>query len=401
MLQYLKNALASGLSIIPSHEQRATFIDAFTGFARVAGVRSDTDNPASRQFEKSFSQKDHLVFVLVDGLGAVFLPRLPKDSFLRKQCQDTLVSVFPSTTACALTSAASLKWPGEHGIPGWWGYLPQKDIQTIPLQMVERTTNRKLSDYQIQVSDVFPYPSFLERVDRKTYVVSNQTLANSLFSSYFRGKAQKMEYETIQDACQQVANTIQEATVPTSIYLYINELDKAFHTLGNQHPDALKLLHMIDDCLGDMANAITSSATVVVTADHGHIDIQKRDHIFLDDQWPLHQYLRAKPFGDTRIMHYFIKETYLLPFQDAFRSLYGSSIALLSQQEAQDLKLFGPNPLSSHALECYGDLISICLDPLTLVYFPNAEELPNIQYNYQSHHSGLSPDEILIPLIIA
>src|SRR5688500_3321567 len=42
---------------------------------------------------------DHLVFVLVDGLGVEILRRLPESSFLRRHLALELRSVFPSATA--------------------------------------------------------------------------------------------------------------------------------------------------------------------------------------------------------------------------------------------------------------------------------------------------------------
>ncbi len=69
----------------------------------------------------------HLVLLLVDGLGLRMLEQRPADSVLRRLLAMELRTVFPSTTASAITSLATGEWPAQHAVVGWWTHLPVLD----------------------------------------------------------------------------------------------------------------------------------------------------------------------------------------------------------------------------------------------------------------------------------
>lgn len=75
----------------------------------------------------------HLVFLLIDGLGEVWLQRLGSDSFLAQNQVGSLSAVYPSTTTVALATLATAEPPSRHGMAGWWTYLSEQDLSTTPL----------------------------------------------------------------------------------------------------------------------------------------------------------------------------------------------------------------------------------------------------------------------------
>ena len=76
--------------------------------------------------EMANSGEYRVLFVILDGLGSELFGRvLHPDSFLRKHYKQDVFSVFPATTAAALTSIATGQHPGEHGIIGWQQRLHQ------------------------------------------------------------------------------------------------------------------------------------------------------------------------------------------------------------------------------------------------------------------------------------
>ncbi len=75
-----------------------------------------------------------IINILIDGLGYEFLKNKP-DSFLAKNCYGSFHSVFPTTTACALTSYATGLTPLEHGITGWFMRLNNDYNCSIAIDM--------------------------------------------------------------------------------------------------------------------------------------------------------------------------------------------------------------------------------------------------------------------------
>jgi predicted AlkP superfamily pyrophosphatase or phosphodiesterase len=97
---------------------------------------------------------EHIVFVLLDGLGMNTLSRLPQDSFLPATYRMTLSATCPSTTACALTSVATADYPNHHGITGWFTHLPELDATIIPLPFIERFSRQPLTERGLRPEDV-------------------------------------------------------------------------------------------------------------------------------------------------------------------------------------------------------------------------------------------------------
>jgi hypothetical protein len=108
-----------------------------------AGAGVARGAPASRSMPPpavadAIGPADHLVFVLVDGLGMNLIETLPADSFLRTHVVMELQSVHPSGTPAALTSFATGCWPAEHGVIGWFTYLADAGVTATILPFIER-----------------------------------------------------------------------------------------------------------------------------------------------------------------------------------------------------------------------------------------------------------------------
>ena len=63
--------------------------------------------------------------IVVDGLGYGYLTRGHAGSSLRRHLRGSLTSVFPSTTATAITAFLTGLAPAQHGITGWHMYFPE------------------------------------------------------------------------------------------------------------------------------------------------------------------------------------------------------------------------------------------------------------------------------------
>ena len=66
----------------------------------------------------------NIVFVLVDGLGYNFLRDVGRGGALVEHMAGSITSVFPSTTATAITSTFTGWTPQEHAMTGWFCCRP-------------------------------------------------------------------------------------------------------------------------------------------------------------------------------------------------------------------------------------------------------------------------------------
>ena len=131
-------ALADGRLRLPS-PAAPSFVDLVNALHRGAGVPV-VSTPHGDTLAAHLFDRDHLVIVLVDGMGMAALDE-PAFADLRGRVRMELDSVFPATTACAITTVATGLWPGRHGIPGWYGYLPERDL-SVTVLTVHRTSHR-------------------------------------------------------------------------------------------------------------------------------------------------------------------------------------------------------------------------------------------------------------------
>ena len=84
-------------------------------------------------------------------------------------------------------------------------------------------------------------------------------------------------------------------------------------------------------------------------------------------------------------------------FAGQFRERWGRNWALLTLEEAEDLQLFGPKPLSALAAERIGSHIAVSATRNVLVY----GEAGNRVSALNGYHAGMRSEEMEIPLLLA
>ena len=65
----------------------------------------------------------NLVLLMIDGLGDNYLMRRGAGGALARRRRASMTSVFPSTTASAITTSYTGRTPLEHGLTGWFTYF--------------------------------------------------------------------------------------------------------------------------------------------------------------------------------------------------------------------------------------------------------------------------------------
>src|SRR4051794_22458794 len=94
----------SGELIHPFRSGKVNFIDVLNAIQHELEVEGTPPlRSESAQVLESIKGAEHLVFILVDALGMHLIDRLPESHLLRKHLNQPITSVFPSTTAAAIT----------------------------------------------------------------------------------------------------------------------------------------------------------------------------------------------------------------------------------------------------------------------------------------------------------
>jgi hypothetical protein len=373
-------------------------VDFSRALAALLGVNGINRTPGMEKVSTMLGSFEHVGFVMVDGLGVDLLEHLQRDSFLRAHLVSNLTTVFPSSTAPALTSVATGEWPAKHAITGWWTHLPEIGAASTILAFTNRSGSQSLRDYGITAAKAFPIPSLLSQIAWDVVAYLPQQIASSVYSVYFSGAAARRGYVSFYEAGTWSAERVTHAAAPTCTYVYVSELDSVAHSRGVWSDEVAAVMRRLDQGLEELARKLGTRARLIVTADHGFLDAppEARHEILPYD--PLLRMLEFTPSGDARVLYFHVARDAEHTFRRAFTERFGDRFLLLSVGEAQEQRLFGPEPLSSLAVARLGNLMAISLG--ADVVECRLEGGQGHLLTAASHHSGLTPQEMLVPLII-
>ena len=360
--------------------------------ATLAGADGIELAAPARRIAAAIGEAEHYVFVLVDGLGMNLIDALPEASFLRRHIAMELQSVFPSSTAPALTTLFTGCWPAEHTVTGWFMYLPDAGITCTILPFIERFSERPLGELGITSASVYSAPSLLPRLRGVASWVP-APIAGSVSSRYFTGDTPTAGYERLGDACDAIATRVAASATPTYTYLYISSVDNSQHEHGPDSDPARQALADTERALAALADGVGGRARIVVSADHGQIGVVEAAQSPMHEDNPLLRWLLVPPTGDFRAPLFHAKAGARGSFAAAFRERFGASWALLTIDEADELRLFGPQPLATETRRRLGDFIALGPGADAIRYAPDEPML--------GYHGGLRREETRIPLIVA
>ncbi len=393
----MAHAFDNGLLIRPS-DRTPNLVHLVRALAHLTGADGMQAHPVAQRLAGEIGPAEHLVFVLLDGLGMNLHRRLPPESFLARHFRQELISTCPSTTACALTSVATGEYASRHGVTGWFTYLPTLGISIATLPFVERITGLPLAQRGIRPEDVVPVGPLIPHMTHEPLTCVPANLANTTYNLFTRGGTPGCGYQSIQDAMERVIERVRVAEKPTYTHLYLPEVDTACHRWGVEHPEVFALIAGIDAALERLSAGLGGRARIVVSADHGLIDVAPENQTLLMAGDPLLESLAVPPSGDARMPIFHVRDGKGAAFGEMFRERFGEKFILVGIDEAEDLEMFGPAPLSQTARQRFGDFVAFPYRPASLSYHPLNKPPGHL---YRAVHAGLSPQEMQIPLVVA
>jgi len=104
----------------------------------------------------------NVVLLIIDGLGDRLLARRAAGGELARRRRSSLTSVFPSTTASAITTSYTGRTPLEHGLTGWFTYFSDAGCVAAALPFKSRGDMLPLS-----ARGVTPRQEFIAEHTRK------------------------------------------------------------------------------------------------------------------------------------------------------------------------------------------------------------------------------------------
>lgn len=397
-LERLTEKFKSGAFLRPDPEV-PNIVDLARALGSIGGAPEVPLTAGATRLAQVIGDAEHLVFVLADGFGLEMVERLPRDSFLVTHLVEALRTVFPSASPVALTTFATGEWPARHGVTGWWTHLPEITGAAMLLPFLKRSSGAALTPSELTPEQAFQLPALMGGMRRDALALFPEAICNSVSSEYYSGGRPRQPYRSLAEAVDSVVERVRGAGVPTYTYLYTPRIDEDAHAYGTARLEVEGALRQLDSEMGRLRAGLPAHSRVVVSADHGLMDTPAPGKHRFRFTGHLAEALLFPPTGDARALFLHAREGEEDRVRSLFRERYRDRFILLSVGEAQDAGLLGPDPIGAGVAGRFGDLVAISGGTDILEYVPgggSARTLPQV-----AHHSGLTPAEMLVPLIVA
>ena len=323
-VERLLAAFDSGELVRPSPD-RLNVVDLANAFASIGGARNVPCSPGAAAIVDMIGPADHIVVVMVDGLGLNVVDADHGANFLAAHVAAELTTVFPSSTPTVLTSYASGLWPSSHGVPSWHLYLHEiDDIATI-IHFTRRGDDKDLGSLGLTPGQAYPAPPTAAGMAWSVFGVVPEEIADSPYSSYCRGHSPSYGYKGLEDAAAAVLKRLGESRGPSFTHLYIPHVDAASHEYGIAHDVTKQAIAAVDGLLSQIAARMPPNAAMVVSADHGLLDMDAAAHEIEPDD-DLLDYLEHEPCGTAPSVMLQVREDRAVEFEARFRERFGERL---------------------------------------------------------------------------
>ena len=175
-------------------------------------------------------------------------------------------------------------------------------------------------------------------------------------------------------------------------------MDNVSHEVGTGHADTLREVAFVDAELGRLAQLLPENATLVVTADHGYLDMPEQRKYVIEPNDPLTAMLVDGPSGDERTLMFHIVEGQEEKFAAEFQRRFGEQFLLLSAADVLAAELLGPDGVSDFTLSRLGTFTAIARQDAGMKFRRGTD---GSGLTLKAQHDGLTPAEMLVPVIIA
>src|SRR3982750_171333 len=170
----------------------------------------------------------NLVLLIIDGLGDNYLRRRGPGE-LGKRRRGSMTSVFPSTTASAITTSYTGATPLEHGLTGWFTYFGEAGCVSAALPFRSRGDMQLLSTRGVTPEQIYTVPSLFGSMPMRSVVVSHRDIIDSHYNSIHCRGAERLAYEKADEFVNQVERAVKSSSGKKYVYAYWPHYDQVSH----------------------------------------------------------------------------------------------------------------------------------------------------------------------------
>ena len=350
--------------------------------------------PALRALPPAHLASRNVVLLVIDGLGYDCLQTHCPNGFLAGHLVGRMTSVFPSTTATAVTTFLTGTAPQQHGVTGWFMYV--RELRSVLTVLPYRHRDGSAKELPTPVETLGPAPLF-ERLDAQSHVVAPQRIVQSPFNTAFSGAARLHGFETLEQMLVTAATVVRQPKRRHYVYAYWSELDRMAHEHGIRSSAVVTHLAELDESIARLAATLRGTdTTLIVTADHGFIDARPEQRIELAMHPELARMLALPLCGEPRAAYLYLGANRRSEVEAYVSEHLGSLADLIDSDRLIEAGYFGLGTAHPDLRERIGDCVLIMRHAAVIKDWLPAEH----RYVHVGVHGGLSEQEMCVPLCV-
>jgi len=384
---------------------------------QLLGLSGEEEKLPSDVHSSSEVPYDLVILLLLDGFGWRFLEKYKEDCFflrrfIEKGTISKLTAQFPSTTAAHITCINTGLSVSQSGVFEWFYYEPALDRMIAPLlfSYAGDRQSETLKSTPIKPSQLYPTSTFYETLRRggvTSYGIQHASIASSTYSKAMFSGAKMLTYTTLGEGLAHLSALAKEkSSVKRYAYLYFGDIDSIAHRQGLSslafEEGIGRCFNALEKWLSEQFHPVQKTA-LIVTADHGLIDVTPSTTFYLNEQLPeILPYLKKNraqeplvPAGSCRDFFLYVEEPHLEKAIALLKDKLKHVAVVVSTQELIDKGFFGSKKPSSAFLKRVGNAVILPFKGEGVWWY----EKDRFQQHFYAAHGGLTPEEMEIPFL--
>jgi hypothetical protein len=339
-----------------------------------------------------------VVLLVIDGLGDLWLERHAPRGVIRAHQRAIIDSVFPSTTASAVTTFLTGLAPAQHGLTGWHMYLRELGAVAAILPLTLRAGGQSIASNGAPPTGLFEHRSFAARLPVTSFVVSPGAIVHSPFNVFHSGRARRIGYRGLEEMVAAVGQIARSGEGRQYVYAYYSDVDACAHEHGIASAATRSEVDRVDRAFGALLAAVRGTETaLVLTADHGFVDSPPARQIELERHPALAETLVLPLCGEPRVAYCYVHPQRAAAFEDLVATaLEGKGRAFCSADLIAH-GWYGPGIAHPRLAERVGHYAIVMADDWTL----RDRVLGERRHAQIGVHGGATEAEMRVPLAVA
>ncbi|HEU4421763.1 MAG TPA: nucleotide pyrophosphatase/phosphodiesterase family protein [Pilimelia sp.] len=336
-----------------------------------------------------------IALLLIDGLGhfqlptaAPHAPTLAELATGRYGAAEVLTTGFPSTTPTSLVTLGTGAAPGAHGVLGFNVNVPGT---SRVLNHVEWWNDPDPRMWQ-------PVPTGLELAAAAgvtVTVVSRPEFAGTGLTEAANRGGEFRGARGADALAAEILDALAGSEERTLVSAYTPEVDRTGHLFGVDSLPWRAAVAEVDRLLTIVLDGLPPDAALLVTADHGQLDVPPDGRYDVDTDPELRAGV-AVVAGEPRVRYLHTVPGATADVVAAWRAKLGDAAWVAERDEAVAAGWFGPMP-ADH-LRRVGDVVAACRDRAVVVASRTEKVIAS---KLVAYHGSFTAMEMAIPLLVA